>query len=217
MGQVLTASIIFGRTAELMRDGVVPILAFCLPLVAVGTVADASLGSADAGGMAIVAESIIAIAAQYWLTRHALQAAGRPPAPGSLFGRFFLLSLIISVGVSIGFFLLVIPGVILSIRLAASAPALIEEDLTVREAMDSSWQRTKDHFWPLLQVFGLLFLPSILFLWSVFFVGDEPFGVVPALLINIIVNTATIAAWYAATAVHLLTSRSGGRLAEVFA
>ncbi|WP_166038655.1 YciC family protein [Sphingosinicella sp. YJ22] len=217
MGKVLTASIIFARTAELMRDGVVPILAFCLPLVALGTVADALLGGADAAGMAIVAESIIAIAAQYWLTRHALKAAGRPPAPGSLFGRFFILSLIVSIGVSIGLLLLVIPGVILSIRLAASVPALVEEDLTVRDAMDFSWQRTEDHFWPLLPVFGLLFLPSIILLWSVFFVGDEPFGVVPALLINIVVNAATIAVWYAATAVHLLTSRPGGRLAEVFA
>ncbi len=68
-------------------------------------------------------------------------------------------ALIAGVGVEIGFFALVIPGIVLWIRLSVVPQAAAIERDGVREALRSSWRLTRDHG---SHIFGLLIAFAIL-------------------------------------------------------
>ena len=213
----LTPSDIFRRTYELLTANAAPVVVVFLLLTALGTIVDGALAGEEMVDFLYLLLSLLTLGAQYGLTRVALAAGGQTPAAGFLFGRYFLLSIILTIVVLIGFVLLIVPGVILTIRLAASVPALIAEDLGPREALDSSWRQTKDHFWPLLQLFAAIFVvPGLIYGWASFDAGEGPIPLVPALIANAAFNAALIVGWHASTAVYLLTARRE-TLAEVFA
>jgi hypothetical protein len=68
-------------------------------------------------------------------------------------------ALIAGVGVEIGFFALVIPGIVLWIRLSVVPQAAAIERNGVRDALRSSWRLTRDHG---SHIFGLLTVFAIL-------------------------------------------------------
>jgi TRAP-type C4-dicarboxylate transport system permease large subunit len=74
-------------------------------------------------------------------------------------------ALIAGVGVEIGFFALVIPGIVLWIRLLVVPQAAAIERGGVRDALRNSWQLTREHG---SHIFGLLLVFVILALGVVF-------------------------------------------------
>jgi hypothetical protein len=71
----------------------------------------------------------------------------------------FLLSLLSALGIGLGFLLLVVPGIMLYVRWAVSAPALVEERLGPIEALGRSGDLTDGVRW---KVFGLLLVLMVL-------------------------------------------------------
>lgn len=97
------------------------------------------------------------------------EADGRVDASvGDLFGSvapklitLFLLSIVLSVLIGIGFILLIIPGVILTLMWLVSVPAMVVEDKGVFDSMSRSADLTKDNRMRILGVGILLFAAVI--------------------------------------------------------
>lgn len=76
-----------------------------------------------------------------------------------ILGLYFFASLLYIVVTSAGFVLLIIPGIILSIRLSLYPFIIIDENLKPVPALKKSFTMTKNYFWPLL---GLSIILSII-------------------------------------------------------
>ncbi len=77
-------------------------------------------------------------------------------------GRFFPiigLAICMSIGLSIGFILLVVPGIILAVMWFVSTPACVVEQLGPLASMGRSSELTKGHRW---KIFGMLLLVVII-------------------------------------------------------
>ncbi len=77
--------------------------------------------------------------------------------------RMFLpllgLAIVAGIGILIGFFLLIVPGVILCVLWSVAAPAVVVEKRGVFESLQRSRDLTRGHRWP---VFGLLVIYAVL-------------------------------------------------------
>lgn len=86
-----------------------------------------------------------------------------------LMGKLALAGILIYVMTIIGFVLLVLPGIYLSIAYVFTLPLIADKGMDVWEAMEFSRKTVTKHWF---KVFGLLFLLSLIFL-----VGMIPFGI----------------------------------------
>ncbi len=62
-------------------------------------------------------------------------------------GKLISLTVMISIAVLLGFFLLLVPGAMLASALAVAPSALVVEGLSATDAMNRSWNLTKGHRW----------------------------------------------------------------------
>jgi uncharacterized membrane protein len=81
---------------------------------------------------------------------------------GHYLWRYFIANLVVFLLVLFGFFLLIIPGVILALRLQFVNYLIIDEDLGALTAIDRSWALTRGHTLNLLVFYLLNALISIL-------------------------------------------------------
>ena len=85
---------------------------------------------------------------------------------------YFVASILVSIVVSIGFMLLIIPGVYLALRLQFFAAFIVEEDAGIIDSIQRSWKITEGQVLPLfvllLTMIGLIILGAILLLVGVF-------------------------------------------------
>lgn len=72
--------------------------------------------------------------------------------------RCVLTSLLLWVILCVGYILLVIPGVILTVRLSFAPLLVIDEHRGPFEAISESWRRTEGHFWTIFLSFLLSFV-----------------------------------------------------------
>ncbi len=107
---------------------------------------------------------------------HALIA--RPVSLGESYsvGRDFLwrslgLGILASVGVAIGFMLLIVPGVWLVAGLIATLPALVIEDLGVMACFKRSWQLTEGYRWKIIGIFLVIVGVVLVALFGFFIFG----------------------------------------------
>lgn len=100
------------------------------------------------GGEALYA-GIIAAGVSEWLHGRELTNLGRV-ARSIRYGRLIAVDLILVAGTTVGFFLLIVPGVIFYTYFLIS-PALVElEEMSVREAMRQSRELVRGSFWRVL-------------------------------------------------------------------
>lgn len=108
--------------------------------------------------------SVAGLAADYLLLRWMLVETGlKREGEGGGFGAYFAIGLLSGLALILGFLLLVIPGVILLVRWVAAESIVLSEDRGVSESLSESWSMTEPHFWPLLAVTLLGFLPYVVF------------------------------------------------------
>lgn len=74
-------------------------------------------------------------------------------------GELIILALVIAIAVSVGFFLLIIPGVIVGVFLSMAVPAFIVERKGVADSMSRSWNLVSGSWW---QVFGVIVIAGVL-------------------------------------------------------
>lgn len=211
-----TALILRGSFA-LLRGNLRMALVAMLTLVAVATAAD-TIG-ADGAGLNL-AVGIIAIFAQYAVTRGALRSAGLLRADGKAgrAGAFVLTLILTGLGIALGLVLLILPGIYLWARWSIVAPLIIGDGMGSNEAMGESWSRTQSIVAPISAALLLLNVPLLLFVGTLFFYSDSgpmPLGL--ALFSNLLVYAAQTFTWHAAVAIHQLTRDPSGDLEQVFA
>lgn len=211
-----TALILRGSFA-LLRGNLRTALVAMLALVAVATAAD-TIG-ADGAGLNL-AVGIIAIFAQYAVTRGALRSGGLLRADGKAgrAGAFVLTLILTGLGIALGLVFLVLPGIYLWARWSIVAPLVIGEGMGSSDAMGESWSRTQSIVAPISAALLLLNLPLLLFVGTLFFYSDSgPMSLGLALFSNLLVYAAQTLTWHAAVAIHQLTRDPSGDLEQVFA
>lgn len=94
--------------------------------------------------------------------------SGKGVSPGAAIGdglRYFfpliLLGILLGLGVMLGFILLIVPGIILAVRWAVAAPAVVIEGLGPTTAMGRSAELSKGSRWAIFGLFLLYILLSI--------------------------------------------------------
>lgn len=135
--------------------------------------------------------------------------------------RFLLPTLAIGVlatmGLSIGFMLLIVPGVILALGWSMSVPVLIQERLGVFGSMSRSWALTKGSRWSLFGLFLILFIIAMIIQWGMLLVlvlfGGLVAEIGAALVQTVVSMVLSIAA--AASYVELRQAKEGTGIAEL--
>ncbi|WP_432697482.1 YciC family protein [Marinobacterium sp. YM272] len=130
------------------------------------------------GGTIIYLQSVIDNQPVHPLTA-ILSAAGS-------WGRLLLTYILNAIAISVGFMLLIVPGVYVGVRFAVADYACVLERKGPIEALRGSWNGTSEHFWLLLQ--GLALLMGLLFLTNVLI--SQAFGAQPLLstLFSVIID-----------------------------
>jgi len=147
-------------------------------IVALILMVPAGIISGLLGGRGLVLQlvgNVVIMIAAYWLIGavvkivEAAETGGRVDIPvGDLLGSvsskivpLFLLAVVVGVLTWIGFLLLIVPGVILTLMWIVSAPALVVEDKGVLDSMSRSADLTRDNRMRILGV-GILILAIFL-------------------------------------------------------
>jgi len=100
---------------------------------------------------------------------------GRPVVLGDAlrrgFSRFLSLlaiSILVAIGLAIGFMLLIVPGIILAMRWAVAVPACVVENLGPISSLRRSAELTKGHRW---KIFGMTVLILVFFIIAIVIIG----------------------------------------------
>jgi uncharacterized membrane protein len=78
------------------------------------------------------------------------------------FFTYLFATVIYSIIVSIGFALLILPGIYLMVRLNYYAAAIVDEDAGIIESLKRSWQITKGQVMPVLVIFLIIMVLSFI-------------------------------------------------------
>ena len=142
-----------------------------------------------------------------------------------------LINILLTIGVVFGMVLLIIPGIFLAVKWAASLPTRVEESTGVFESFKRSWALTKGAWWPIFGFLVLLVIGSIILSFAVM----APLGIAGAsgatgtgvtatvVIVQMIISTLQIVFTGTAMAAiyyGLRTAKEGGdtaALSETFA
>jgi len=172
--------------------------------------------------------AIPVLVAQYFLIRRLVERQGLQIADRlGGFGSFFLLGIVTSLGVALGFVLLILPGIYLSARWSMASAALIAENQGSSRAMARSWDASRDHVLPIALTWALIVLPLIAGMFALGGVGamtERSAGGVQLAIVawdaisNLLIYASQVAGWYFGVALYqLLAAPAETRLDEVFA
>jgi hypothetical protein len=111
-------------------------------------------------------------------------------------------SILFGIALVFGLLLLVVPGIILFVRWAVAAPALVEEDCSVREAFGRSSELTHGARWQVLflmiVVFVIIWLISAIAAIPALMAGiaqSDPTPTVASIILALVTSTITTALW----------------------
>ncbi|KQM96849.1 hypothetical protein ASE78_12975 [Sphingomonas sp. Leaf25] len=192
---------------EAMRDPAMAAIALIV-LTGTGVVVDI-LDDADANVVPMVL--LIALASfglQYALIRRTMRRGGllATAAPGAI-AAFFGLLFVSSIAITLGFVLLILPGLWLYARWIAAVPILFaHRDRGVIEAMDESTRRSRALMPRLFLIAVLIHLPvGIGLLVSELVYNDVQPDIALTVLLRIADSGSQILGWYLAVAVYRAT------------
>jgi hypothetical protein len=194
-------SLLHGMTVELRRDPIAAAIGV-VPVVALGMLGD--LGGKGMLPLSFFGASVTSFALHYILTRRAMRAGGllATDAPGNV-GGLFLLNLVSSLGISLGFILLIVPGVWLYARWIAAVPILFAEEMTPSQAMAVSASRTRPLLGPIILAVAILYVPFVAAFIASIALPEEVLVVTGvSLAINSGITISQVASWYMAIAAY---------------
>ena len=102
----------------------------------------------------------------YFLSRRFLALRGRLRGDRNRLVPYFFMEILWVLGVTLGFLLLIIPGIIFMVRWSASSGYLVGAEESITGALGSSWRATAGHSWSIFFAsialfFGLLFAAGV--------------------------------------------------------
>ena len=160
--------------------------------------------------------SIVALAFQWWLTSFLLEQFGKDD-PGRGSGNIIGVSFVSGLAVLFGLVLFIIPGVILLVRWSIAVPIVLSEREGVSAALRESWHRTEGHFWPILGLFLVIYVPMLAYLLVIGVVTASSNSVVTSILANAGVSAGFVVGWHSDVALFFASDPPAKRLQEVFA
>jgi hypothetical protein len=187
--------------------------------IAVGVMATcgvfSDLGGADASAGTLLF-NISALFFQFWLTIAVLNQTGTREAQAGGIGSLFAVSLIGQLCIILGLVAFVIPGIILVVRWSISVPIALSARVPAIDALRQSWRETDGHFWPILGVLAIVYLPLLLVSVG-FALTAESTSTATSVILNVALSIMLIAGWHAAVAMFLAAQIKPQSLEEVFA
>jgi hypothetical protein len=177
---------------------------------------DADSGPAVAGFELLTV--VVSVVASYFLLVHLLEARNRFRAGETRVWAYIGMSILSSIGMIVGFVLLIVPGLILLVRWSAASGFLIGARKGVVQSLSASWEATKGHGWSIFGA-GLVMLIGMAVIGGVLggagsLEGSETLFGFAAGLVDAI-STAILLAF--GIAVFVLVHNDEGELGEVFA
>jgi Membrane domain of glycerophosphoryl diester phosphodiesterase len=142
------------------------------------------------------------------------------------FGAVFGVSMLSGIGILFGYLLLIIPGIILTVRWMVCVPSVIGTADGVGEAIRDSWEKTRGHFWPLFFASLIALLPVALVMAITGYYGfqEAQAGRVDLLNstwmsvgTNLVSTLSSILNWHLAVAAYEAIATPRETLEEIFA
>lgn len=133
---------------ELARRHWTILLGTTLALAALDTALIYVAGDSASG----MVSSIVSIAAVYLILRHVLRREDMVTDEGA-FGSYFGVSFLSGIGMIVGLFLLVVPGLYLVGRWSLAPALVVARGLRAGEALSASWRLTAQSAWQLVLVY----------------------------------------------------------------
>lgn len=132
----------------------------------------------------------------------------------SLFG----VGLVTGLGIAFGLLVLILPGLFFAGRWFLAAPALFAEDISMSEAIQTSWDATEQHWLACSIIAVVIFLwQGVPFVATTYLVAEGDITRIGTLVVT---NALSQAAWVfgiaAAATMYLTIGRRAARSAEIF-
>ena len=166
----IDAGRVIGEAFSTYREYAGPLLGGALVVVGVAALVNGLLSASDSIGLILVG-SVIAFVAQFLYTGYVVKLVQdvrdgrRDQSVGELFraaapyiGTLILNGILAGIAIAIGFFLLIVPGLILITIWAVIAPSIVVENRGVIEAFGRSRELVKGEGWSVFAVIVLAFL-----------------------------------------------------------
>jgi membrane-anchored glycerophosphoryl diester phosphodiesterase (GDPDase) len=160
--------------------------------------------------------SFVALGFQWWLTTFLLEAFGMPD-PGRGSGSIIGVSYLSGIAIILGLVLFVIPGLILLVRWSLAIPIVLSERGGVIGALQESWRRTQGHFWPILGLLLVVYVPMVALLVVIAVVMGSTDSVASSIFVNAGVSLGLIVGWHSTVALFFASDPPTQLLKEVFA
>ncbi|QNA85714.1 hypothetical protein G4G27_18300 [Sphingomonas sp. So64.6b] len=213
MDEALTVQDIFTRLGELMQENAGTAMACLAGLVGVNIALDLTIG--DAGTLPA---GIASLVAQYVLVRTALERRGlRDETRRNGLGAFWGVNILSGLGILLGYVLLIVPGIFLSVRWSVASAVLLAEEQTVSGALGESWALTRPNLWPILGVLLVIFVPAAVIAIGVagMLIDQQP--LIASLILYPVIFAAFVSSWLLSVALYSLLRPTQDHLSEIFA
>lgn len=139
----------------------------------------------ELAGVGLV-QFVVSLAAAYFVLDAMLQKTRLRTRKEDVFFAYFGLSILYTLGVAAGLFVIILPGLVIMARWALAQPMMIARGDGIMQALGSSWERTKgNEFQIIAALLALYVVPVALLIGSsVMFGQTEPVGIVLSQLIS---------------------------------
>lgn len=161
--------------------------------------------------------AVLTVVASYLLLQSVLGNSGRLRDRSTRIWAYVGMSILAFLGMAVGFMLLIVPGIIIAVRWAASSGFLIGARKGIIESLGASWEATRGYSWPiffaaLILIIGLVIVAGVL-VGSVTFTGIT---VLVAFLSSVVDAASNALFLVFGLAVYMLVHDDSEHTAEVF-
>lgn len=157
----------------------------------------------------------------YRVTEQILRNEGLMTVWTRSYGAVFGANILTTLGIGLGFVLLVVPGLYLLARWSMVSPIIVAEGLTASQALSRSWEATRSSVWSIAVVYLAYILFFVMLLAGIGVTsaatGAEDQSIVSSLVINGAASLLGIAGILIAVAVYRAHAGGGAQYEDVFA
>ncbi len=233
MGKQLDIGGILGEMQALVQDNLREVLIFSGAvggLAALGVITGMTVSTAESLGFGAEVStaaslgnsgfdllvSIATLVGMYWLTKTFLASRNRIVKQENRFWLYLGMTILSTIGLIIGFILLIIPGIILAVRWSAASGFLVSGREGVIDSLKASWEATRGNGLTIFLAGLVLFIVLVLIIGIITgvisFVNVTLGGIVGSLLEAF--TNAIMPAF--GVAIYCLVQNDGEQLEEVF-
>jgi hypothetical protein len=199
------------ETSALLAKSSWRVIIAWVALTAIGTLIDSRAQQSSN-----ILFSFVGLVFQWWLTTFLLNESDKGAVGGRGSGSIIGVSFLSGLGILVGLLLLIIPGIILFVRWSIAIPIVLSKGDGVIAALRESWYRTEGHFWPILGLLLVVYVPLFAFAFAVGVLIPSA-GLASSILVNAGLSVTLIIGWHAAVALFFASEPPTRSLEEVFA